>query len=256
MQNWKLMSRAVPFGDYIRLAGYNLHVHGESSAVANSFEDLSARGADNDYITGTSGVQLVFRSTSAQDAAAGTGARTVALTYLDENWDRQIETVTLSGTTPVATTATDILRVCELEVMTVGTNGSPVGTIILTEVGGVTKRYLVLRPGDNHSRCGYFYVPRDTAYFITGVNAGTTSTDTNLMQIRLYMERRESATSDPIEGFYNLVSFKSASKVFDLDAPIMIGEKCRVRVKAISATTGAGYCELRGYFAPAHQTPT
>jgi len=255
---FKKMTRGVPFGAYTRLADYAVHIHAESSSVTQaSWEDVSAVGGDNDYLTGATGVQLVFRSSNAQDAAAGTGARTVKVVYLDENWDFDYEIVTLAGLTPVATTATDILRVCDLHVMTVGTGGSPAGTVILTEVGGVTKRYLILRPGDNHSRCGYFYVPRNSALFISGVNTGTDVADTNLLQVRLNREIRDTSTTDPVEEYYNISSFKTASQNFDLDVPIFIGEKCRVRVRGISAgATGAGYCELRGYFTPHHQDLT
>ena len=75
------------------------------------------------------GVQMSVVSTSANDAAAGTGIRTVDIHYLDANLADQTETVTLNGTTPVNTVATNIRFVQCMHMNTYGSGKSAAGTI-------------------------------------------------------------------------------------------------------------------------------
>lgn len=58
------------------------------------------------FPVGGNAERLAFVSTSADDAEAGTGARTVTIIGLDGNWNQQTETVTLNGLTTVYSTGT------------------------------------------------------------------------------------------------------------------------------------------------------
>lgn len=97
------------------------------------------------YTEQTSNAQRSLASSSASDAAAGTGARTVRITYF--SWDGTTmlgpftETVTLNGVTPVNTVGTNICFIEKMEVMTAGSGGVAAGTISLfaaTAGGGAT----------------------------------------------------------------------------------------------------------------------
>src|SRR5213592_3904993 len=68
-------------------------------------------------------------SDSANDAAAGTGARTVAVVYLDANYASKTAVLTLNGLTPVALPET-VMRVNMVAVSTSGTfGGNNIGNI-------------------------------------------------------------------------------------------------------------------------------
>lgn len=89
------------------------------------------------YTEQTSGAQRALKSSSANDAAAGTGARQVKITYYTLASDGTIagpftEVVTLNGTAAVATVATNIALVEKLEVIAAGSGGVAAGTISLT----------------------------------------------------------------------------------------------------------------------------
>jgi hypothetical protein len=94
------------------------------------------------YTEQSSNAQRSIVSTSASDTAAGTGARTAKVTYYTAAMLGPFtETVTLNGTTPVNMASTTICFVESIDVLTVGSTGSNVGTINLkasTEGGGVT----------------------------------------------------------------------------------------------------------------------
>jgi hypothetical protein len=67
----------------------------------------------------TTAVKLGISSNSANDAAAGTGARTVNILGVGSNWAELSETVTLTGTTKVETSGT-YFRLNGMKVMTAG----------------------------------------------------------------------------------------------------------------------------------------
>ena len=88
------------------------------------------------YVFPTGPMQMRIVSASANDAAAGTGVRTVEITYLNGSYVEQTETLTLNGTTPVNTVATNIFRVNRMRALTVGSGGSAAGAISLTNTAG------------------------------------------------------------------------------------------------------------------------
>lgn len=91
------------------------------------------------YVEPSAAAQRSIVSTSAGDAAAGAGARTVRITYYNNTGAGPFtEIVTMNGVTPVNTVATDIRFVEKMETVTVGTvGGGNLGTISLfTGIGG------------------------------------------------------------------------------------------------------------------------
>jgi hypothetical protein len=91
------------------------------------------------YTERTTAAQLEVLSSDANDdgAPAGTGARTLRITYYDGNCLGPFTTdVVMNGTAAVATTATNIRFVEGMHVLTVGSNGTNVGTITLRALGG------------------------------------------------------------------------------------------------------------------------
>lgn len=109
----------------------------------------------------------VSSSDNTKDTAAGVGARTVGIWYLDSNYAIQYETVTLTGQTEVDTTGT-ALRVIAAEVLTVGSELDPAGNIWIydasdTVTAGVpqtaTKQMGYIEAGENVMRKGSFTVP-------------------------------------------------------------------------------------------------
>ena len=75
------------------------------------------------------GTQMSVVSTSANDDAAGTGIRTIDIHYLDADLTDQTETVTMDGTTPVLTVATNIRFIQCMHMVTYGSGKAAAGTI-------------------------------------------------------------------------------------------------------------------------------
>lgn len=93
---------------------------------------LSPLTTSGDFIDyPTTATQWQVSSTSINDTALGTGARTVSLVGLDENWDPISETVTLDGQTGVITTL-NWFRINKLWILSTGSSFHNEGTIFVT----------------------------------------------------------------------------------------------------------------------------
>lgn len=122
------------------------------------------------------GVQMSVVSTSADDSAAGTGARTVVIEYLNGNLDTSFEIVTLNGLTPVLTQATDIRFVQAMQVATFGSLLLTAGTVTVIQ-GGYT--YCQIGAGERTHKSSFRRVPRGkrlmVSSFFAGSNSGTSA---------------------------------------------------------------------------------
>ncbi len=105
-------------------------------------------------------------SSSALDAAAGTGARTISITGLDANYNVISETITLNGVTPVASTQ-QFRRVHTARVVTAGSGGVNAGIITVRHSTTEANVFLDIQIGINQSNCSAYTVPAGfTAYMV------------------------------------------------------------------------------------------
>lgn len=120
------------------------------------------------YVEQSANGQRSIRSTSANDTALGTGARQVAITYLNATCTvRATEVVTLNGLTAVNTVATNICFIESIVVTNVGSNKFNSGTIELYTgingtgivFGSIGLGAVVTGRGDNQTFWAHHYVP-------------------------------------------------------------------------------------------------
>lgn len=111
-------------------------------------------------------------STSANDAAAGTGIRTLDINYLDANLAPQLETVTMNGVGAVLTVATNIRFIQSVHIATVGSGKVAAGTITISN-GGTT--YARVEIGEVRSSCSVRMVPAGKRLIVTSFFAGSSS---------------------------------------------------------------------------------
>lgn len=150
---------------------YPYAVYGKLTTT-NAATDALIRDHDGTVLNVPQGVQLSVVSTSAADTAAGTGARTVVIEYLNGDLDYSFEMVTLNGTTPVLTLATDVRWVQAMHVATAGSGTKAAGNVTVTN-GGVS--YLQIAVGERTGHNSFTRVPRQRRLFITQMYAGSSS---------------------------------------------------------------------------------
>ena len=137
------------------------------------------------YNEQTSGAQRSIKSASASDAAAGTGARTVKLTYFTLDSSGNVagpfsEVLTMNGVTAVPTVGTNICFVESLEILTAGSGGVAAGAITLyTDNAGAGTAIASIASGDRQTFLGHRYVPSSAKLRITDLVVKNNSTGTN-----------------------------------------------------------------------------
>lgn len=144
--------------------GYNPDVNGDE-------ETVWSQGGNMTYPT--SAVTMFVSSTSANDANGGTGANSILIQGLDENYDEIEETVFLNGQTQVATQLA-YLRVYRAFVTLAGTGGTAGGIIYVGSsgaTGGVpnTTVYSNLSFG-NQTQIAAYTVPAGYTLYLDDIN--------------------------------------------------------------------------------------
>ena len=215
---------------------YSVFKFGFNPDVDDSPETVWAEGGLYSYLSAAT--VLKISSSSADDASAGTGARTVELQGLDGDYNQISETVTLNGQTAVNTTKS-FLRIYRMVVKTAGTGAQNAG-VIYAGTGTVTlgvpaNKYATIAIGDNQTLMALWTVPAGhTAYLLqTDVTVATT-------QNNKYCTVPLVARPDG-EGFQVKDKFvkSESSHHQQYDIPLKFEEKTDIEVRATGDSSGA-----------------
>lgn len=173
---------AVPGASRIAMLGNNpsIDTATQPEDVWSGAELGTLNGIDHKFIPRptTAAVSMEVVSSSALDTAAGTGARTVVISYLDAAYAAQTATLTLNGTTPVALPV-PAMRVNSLRVVTSGTfGGSNIGNVSVRLAGGLGATFAYLRTGNGLARSSLYTVPAGQTFDIFSMVLGVNRADT------------------------------------------------------------------------------
>jgi hypothetical protein len=200
-------------------------------------ESLWAEGGLYTFPTGASLLTVVSSSANDDGNLPGTGARTVVIEGLDENYERISETVILDGTAYVST-INSYLRVNNVYVATVGSVGTSVGKITVENLTPTTLATIVATLG-NSEQCIYTvpagYTAYITRYALSSYNATTGAGTFGQIYIRPFGGANQLATTVRIPG--------TGAFTCEADYPFPVTEKSdidfRSTVSAGSANVSA-----------------
>lgn len=168
-------------------AGTNGSITGEVSTNAGG-----VRAAINltTYTDQSANAQRSVSSSSANDTAAGTGARTIRLTYYSIAagvvTGPFTETITMNGAAAVNTVSTTIAFVEKIEVITAGSLGVSAGIIsIFAATGGGGGAFGTLTAGTNITRWSQHWVPSGRTCSIYSVFIQNTANSGNTPKITI-----------------------------------------------------------------------
>lgn len=173
---------AVPGASRIAMLGNNpsIDTATQPEDVWSGAELGTLNGIDHRYIPRptTAPVSMEVVSSSADDTAAGVGARTVVIGYLDAAYAAQSVTLTLNGTTPVALPV-PVMRVNTLRVASSGTfGGNNAGDISVRLAGGLGATFAYLRIGNGLARSSLYTVPAGQTFDIYSMVLAVNRADT------------------------------------------------------------------------------
>lgn len=216
------------------------HITGRRSGFNSTsvLQDCSeVLGTTTDAVADLAGTEtLEIVSSSAADAAAGTGVRTVKITYINaSNALVESAAITMNGVTPVATgiTAKCLLWV---EATTVGSGNVAAGNIVVRNTVGPVN-YIQITAGGNKSLAAVFMVPAGYTGYVTdwGGNAISTTQD---MRLRATVGTYARDLQVPYHFMSNLY-LASGSGGEEVVGFLKLPALCRVKVSTIAGATAA-----------------
>lgn len=219
--------------------------------VQNTPQDLWD-GPTAQYVFPTVGQQMRVVSSSANDAAAGTGAQTVYIHYLDGNYKEQLEIVTLNGVTPVLTVATNILRINGMHVGRVGSGGVSAGNISLTNTGN-TITYGFITAGYNTAHQAIFTIPAGYTGYASHFQASSGSTGTHFCQINFRATCHAGVLLPGVFLSQDTISGQNTGYAVNYPTPIVIPAMTDIKVSAVADAVNANVtavAALMGWYEP------
>ena len=201
--------------------------------VDNALETVWAEGGLYGYLSAAS--VLKVSSSSTDDAAAGTGARTVQLYGLDADYNEINEIVTLNGQTSV-NSVNSFLRINRMVIRSAGSGEINAG-VVYAGTGAVTSgvpdnKYATISVGDGQTLMALWTVPAGyTAYlFQTHVTAACTTS--NKLLTATIVARPFGEVFQVNDKFGIQIDGGDINQIYHF--PIKFDEKTDIEVRAIS----------------------
>jgi hypothetical protein len=212
-----------------------LYQFGINGDVGTSVETVWAQGGT--YAYPAAATVMKISSSSADDAAAGTGARTISIAGLDADYNEISETVILNGQTAV-NTVNSYLRISRMFVVTAGSGATAVGTIYAgtgTVTSGVPANIFgMVAIGANQTQMAFWTVPAGYTFYLNGVYYTSANTNANASTNFQLIHR-------PLGGVFRQQSSSrvsgNGSFILDLHTPVAFAEKTDIELRAVASTS-------------------
>jgi len=217
-----------------------IYKFGQNSVVGNSVETIWQQGGLYSYPP--SATTMTVSSSNTNDTSAGTGARTVLISGLDEDYNEISETITLNGQTAVTTT-NSFLRVNRGIVLTAGSGGANAGIIYVgtgTVTTGVPANIYTTINGDgtNQSLQAFWTVPANYNAYIYQTNISTGNSSNTPAVLNTLLVAR------PHGGVFNtkeVIVITDGNHLQDYSFPITLTEKTDIEFRAESSSASVNF---------------
>jgi hypothetical protein len=214
----------------------SVHKFGFYNSVDTNLTTIWSQGGVYSYLSAAS--TLYISSSSTNDTGAGTGARTVTVSGLDNNFDEKIETVTLNGQSGVELNGSTWFRVNRIIVNTAGSGGANagvlyVGTESAPSSGVPTNKYATVAIGDNQTLMCIYTIPRGYTGFITQKDVSASSSAGKFAILTL--------VARPFGGVFNAkdrVLSSEGYSVIEYSYPLKFTEKTDIEIRAQADSAG------------------
>lgn len=231
-------------GKYLGKTAYCFNVMGRragftSTSVINDVKEFDNGVADIPILSNST---LDIISSSANDAAAGTGVQTVKVVYINNSNNMvQSAAITLNGVTLVTSVLTGVNEVLWMETDTVGSGVVAAGNIRL-RINGGTVEVEQISAGGNRSLSARFMVPTGYTAYLRQWDGHSINNDQD-MRLRATVNSFDRSISSAYkfqDNKYLAVNTNSPDDLPFLKFPAL----CKIKVSTISAgTAGAVRCD-------------
>ena len=214
-----------------------VHKFGYNPSIGATDETIWSEGGL--YVYPTSASTMYISSSSADDTAAGTGARTATVYGLDADFEQISVTVSLNGQTGVQLNgALNWYRVNRIVVNTAGSGGANAGVLYVgteaTPSGGVpATKYATVAIGDNQTLMCLWTVPVGYTAYLHQKDVSASSSAGKFAIFTL--------VARPNGGVFNVrdrVTLANNSTSIPYWNPIVFTEKTDIEVRAVADSAG------------------
>lgn len=205
------------------MAGYRVEykfAHNATLAIS-TLEDIWDVGGTKQYQTEATTLSLT--SASAEDNAAGSGARTVKIFGLNSGYLDVNETITPTGTTPTVLN-TQFIRIYRMRVLTAGSSATNVGCLSLTSSGGLTEA-LINGNTENTTLMSHYTIPVDKKGVLYDIHFSTGKNKDVIYDLQFRPFGQE---------FFTILKVESYQNFTELSLPLKVEPKTDIRVRGIS----------------------
>lgn len=173
---------------------------------AGSFETITPFSSGIYVFPTTLETLRVKSGGNSNDTSAGSGARTINVTFLDGNWEKVTETLTLDGTNASAATSSTAYRFLSAQVITSGTyHGNNSDDIIIENTSALQEIGIIVQ-GIGHSQMAIYTVPSGKTMYVTKIK--TSVGDNNSADVRLW----HVPVADNMSAPYSAKSYESGEQ--------------------------------------------
>jgi hypothetical protein len=207
---------------------------GSNTVVGTTYETLWPESELKAYRS--TNALMNVSSSSANDASAGTGMRTVTIYGVDEDWEPVKETVTLNGQSDVAMTV-NMMIVYRMKGETAGSGGTNAGIVYVGSGANTAGKPAVVEclvdTGEGQSEVSFFPVPAGTTALIDEFSISS-ATSVRTATVGIFTK--------PFGGMFNLRAKRalvSTGDDEDIKRPIVAQAKTIIEMRGkVDATTG------------------
>jgi len=206
----------IPNASHINKFGYN-------ESVGTSFEHITDLGTN---VLPSSAGTVTLVSASTDDTSGGTGARTVEVQGLDENYLPLTETFTMNGTTNVVGSSS-FLRVFRMRVLTAGTGEINAGNITAS-IGGSNVAQILADKGQ--TLMAVYTIPAGKSGYLTKFQGSLSKNQEAVFKIRV----KEFGNGFNVKGQFGTFS---QSINYDYAVPLQFKEKTDIQILGKAGAT-------------------
>lgn len=219
-----------------------LHKFGSNDAVGTTAEAVwSAGGAYTGFLTGADNIRIRAGG-NANDTAAGSGAREVTVSILDENFEEQTVVLATAGASASASSALTAIRSTRAFVSATGTyGGANEGDIIIeTDAGTELCR---ISAGEGQTQMAIYTVPADHKLYVSRLRAQVGGNN-NEAFFDFCKREQADVTSAPFASLRLLERIEAVDSggnvEIEFDPPLEIPGKTDVFVEATAGSGSVG----------------
>jgi hypothetical protein len=232
----------LPYGATIgRVSGHTrVAVYGHTPTPTANSDVWEGAGL---YPFQTTATKLEILSSSANDTAAGTGARTMMIAGLDANFNPISEVITMNGVTPVQS-VNNYLRVNGLNIVTAGSGGQNAGDITL-RVTGAGATQAIARALYGYAKQAIYTVPTGFSLLVTDVLPECAGNG-NAVNVVHSFTRITSAGVIQTTNEYNTLPGVSTQRTIITGALVPATSSVVMRITAVGGAPTGAFASING----------